>query len=85
MTRIQTKSKRKYAHVLSSFAVQAKIVDFIRFWMTKYWQRDWETNPDLISYCKRFIKKIRKIYKADTDNWEPVEIEKGKHSHSQFR
>ena len=83
-TRIRSKSSqsgraqgRQYAHVLSSFAVQAKVVDFLCFWMSHYWQRDWEATPDLIAYCRRFTKKIRCVYRADVDNWEPGEIDKG--------
>ena len=66
----------KFDRILSSFSVQAKVIEFIRHWMQRYWDKDWCHNKKLVSYCKGFGRRIRGAYESD-DNWDPLEVQKG--------
>eukprot|EP01083_Nonionella_stella_P270473 915938_1 len=53
--------------IQSSFTVQAKVIEVIRRWMQRYWDKDWINNPQLISQCRQFAKRIRVAYERDSE------------------
>ena len=59
---------------LSPFEVQQNIVNFIIFWMQKYWKHDFDAN--LILDCNAFIARIRRVYECN-DAMTQCDIERG--------
>ena len=70
-------SKAQFDRVLSSFAVQARVIKLVRRWMQMYWKKDWENNVKLQDYCRGFGGKIRSAYLNEED-LEPSEMDKGR-------
>lgn len=66
-----------FDRILSSAVVQEKVIKFIQHWMERYWEEDWHSNPKLVSYCKKFMKRAGKAYKSD-DTMNKDTIQKGK-------
>ena len=76
---IEFNKSNKYDKILSSFSVQAKVIEFIRHWMARYWDKDWDSDHKLMSYCKSIMRKIRRAYQSEENQqyYDDVEIQKG--------
>ena len=68
--------KNKDDRILSTFPVQAKVIEFMRHWMQRYWEKDWKGRKKLIAYVRKFCDRITRAYEND-ENWEPIEVKNG--------
>eukprot|EP01084_Bolivina_argentea_P160304 279177_1 len=64
--------------MLSSFLVQTKVIEFIRFWMDEYWKEDWQTNVELREHCTAFISRYKDDNEHEKINLKAHELMKAK-------
>jgi len=55
------------SRILSSFAVQLRVVSFVQRWMREHWATDWATDAKLIARCQAFTKAARAAYTNDVE------------------